>query len=100
MPTYLYSCDAHGEFEAIQSIKDAPLEKCPKCVEEKFFENECYDCDTKFVQEFDAMSCPNCMSEQISGNEDYAKPVRLIAGSSFILAGGGWASEGYSSKQK
>lgn len=96
MPTYLYSCNTHGEFEAIQSIKDASLEKCPECVEEKLFEYICGYCKEKFTQENDIMSCPSCLSENISG--DYAKPTRLISGTSFILAGGGWASEGYSSK--
>jgi putative FmdB family regulatory protein len=32
MPTYEYRCDACGhELEQFQSIKDAPLKKCPKC---------------------------------------------------------------------
>lgn len=64
MPTYLYKCDTHGEFEAIHSINDK-LEECPECKTE--------------------------------GKTSEA-PTRLIIGTSFILAGGGWASEGYSSK--
>jgi putative FmdB family regulatory protein len=36
MPTYEYGCDACGaEFEREQSIKDAPLKKCPKCGKNK-----------------------------------------------------------------
>lgn len=32
MPTYEYACAAcQHEFEAFQSIKDAPLTACPKC---------------------------------------------------------------------
>lgn len=33
MPTYLYRCELHGEFEENHSIKDL-LEVCPKCKEE------------------------------------------------------------------
>jgi putative FmdB family regulatory protein len=32
MPTYLYLCETHKEFEAIHSIKDV-LELCPICKE-------------------------------------------------------------------
>jgi len=32
MPTYEYVCaKCHHELEAFQSMKDAPLKKCPKC---------------------------------------------------------------------
>ncbi len=32
MPTYEYRCNSCGHvFEAVQSIADAPLSKCPKC---------------------------------------------------------------------
>jgi putative FmdB family regulatory protein len=32
MPTYEYICDAcRHEYETYQSIKDAPLKKCPEC---------------------------------------------------------------------
>ena len=32
MPTYDYVCSSCGhEMEAFQSMKDAPLKKCPKC---------------------------------------------------------------------
>jgi putative FmdB family regulatory protein len=32
MPTYDYACTKCGHtFEAVQSMKDAPLKKCPKC---------------------------------------------------------------------
>lgn len=30
MPTYLYKCEEHGEFEEMHSISDK-LEECPKC---------------------------------------------------------------------
>lgn len=35
MPTYDYECPACGTFEHFQSIKDAPLTKCPKCKKRK-----------------------------------------------------------------
>jgi putative FmdB family regulatory protein len=36
MPSYEYKCDACGhEFEEFQSIKDAPLRKCPQCKKNK-----------------------------------------------------------------
>jgi putative FmdB family regulatory protein len=31
MPTYEYVCTKGHKFEAFQSIKDAPLTRCPKC---------------------------------------------------------------------
>lgn len=32
MPTYEYACDACGnDFEVMQKMSDAPVEKCPKC---------------------------------------------------------------------
>jgi putative FmdB family regulatory protein len=31
MPTYEYRCEKCGDFEKEQSIKDAPLQKCPTC---------------------------------------------------------------------
>ena len=34
MPTYLYECPLHGEFEEYHSIMKT-LETCPKCEEEK-----------------------------------------------------------------
>lgn len=33
MPTYLYECQTHGEFEAVHSITEQ-LEECPVCKEE------------------------------------------------------------------
>ncbi|MGI0058158.1 MAG: FmdB family zinc ribbon protein [Nitrosotalea sp.] len=33
MPTYLYECPIHGEFEHMHSITEE-LEECPKCREE------------------------------------------------------------------
>ena len=34
MPTYLYECTNHGEFEEFHSMS-VKLEECPKCIEEK-----------------------------------------------------------------
>lgn len=33
MPTYLYQCEKHGEFEVEHSINDF-LSECPKCKDE------------------------------------------------------------------
>jgi putative FmdB family regulatory protein len=33
MPTYLYLCEKHGEFENVHSITEL-LTECPKCKEE------------------------------------------------------------------
>ena len=33
MPTYVYSCPVHKEFEEVHSINDL-IEYCPKCKEE------------------------------------------------------------------
>lgn len=36
MPTYEYKCEnCNYEFEALQSIKDEPLKKCPNCGKNK-----------------------------------------------------------------
>ena len=36
MPTYDYKCDAcKNEFEHFQSMKDAPVKKCPQCGKNK-----------------------------------------------------------------
>lgn len=62
MPTYLYECPIHGEFEQQHSISET-IENCPKCEAE---------------------------------NKPAQKVKRLIAsGTSFILAGGGWARDNY-----
>lgn len=62
MPTYIYQCEDHGEFEVTHSINEC-LEDCPKCKEE---------------------------------NKEPKKIKRLIAATSFILNGGGWAKDNYS----
>ena len=31
MPTYVYQCAKGHRFERVQSIKDAPLKRCPRC---------------------------------------------------------------------
>ena len=64
MPTYEYACAAcQHEFEAFQSIKDAPLTACPKC------------------------------------GADQARR-QISRGTGFILKGGGWYSDLYSSTKK
>lgn len=68
MPTYLYECPDHGEFEYQHSINEQ-LDVCPVCEAE--------------AQEEPRQPC---------------KVKRLISGGTgFILNGGGWASEGYKS---
>lgn len=72
MPTYLYECPVHGEFEIEHSITEE-LDFCPKCEEEA---------------EGDLT---------IMGRRSHQKVKRLIsAGTGFILTGGGWAASGYS----
>jgi putative FmdB family regulatory protein len=67
MPTYLYECPVHGEFEHQHSISES-LETCPLCLESS--DSECHP--------------PQ-------------KVKKLIAsGGSFILSGGGWARDNYS----
>ena len=31
MPTYVYQCTKGHRFERVQSIKDPPLKRCPRC---------------------------------------------------------------------
>lgn len=70
MPTYLYECPIHGEFEHQHSINEE-LEYCPHCEEKGELET--------------------------GERHTFQKVKRLIAGgTSFVLAGGGWAKEGYS----
>lgn len=38
MPTYLYECENHGEFECTHGINDV-LDKCPKCREQNLEAN-------------------------------------------------------------
>ncbi len=72
MPTYLYECPVHGEFEHSHSINEK-LEFCPKCEEEA---------------EGDLT---------LAGRRTFQKVKRLISGGTgFILSGSGWAKEGYS----
>jgi putative FmdB family regulatory protein len=74
MPTYLYKCPKHGEFEWQHSINDK-LEICPFCQDE-------------------------CSSDLILGERCLPQKVeRLIAGGAgFILSDGGvgWAKNSYS----
>ncbi len=71
MPTYLYECPKHGEFEHAHSITEI-LEFCPYCQSE---------CDTDLT---------------VGSPQEPHKVKRLISGGTgFILNGGGWASEGY-----
>lgn len=72
MPTYLYECPVHGEFEYEHSITEE-LEFCPKCEAEA---------------EGDLT---------LGGRRTWQKVKRLIAsGGSFILTGSGWARDSYS----
>lgn len=70
MPTYLYECPVHGEFEHQHSISEK-LEDCPQC-------------ESELKDKLDAPA-PCKVKRLISG------------GTGFILNGGGWASEGYKS---
>lgn len=72
MPTYLYECPVHKEFEWNHSIKEE-LQYCPLCEAEA---------------EGDLT---------LMGRRTFQKVKRLIAGGTgFILSGSGWASSGYS----
>ena len=70
MPTYLYECPIHGEFEYEHPITEE-LDYCPHCEEP---------------------------GELISGERHtFQKVKRLIArNGAFILSGGGWAKDNYS----
>lgn len=71
MPTYIYECPVHKEFEVEHSINDK-LETCPQCEAEN-------------------------SSDLIVGQKREPQKVkRLIAKSSFVLVGGGWAKDNYS----
>ena len=106
MPTYDYKCKIHGVFEAHQSIKAAPLDECPKCVQAGLIEHHCKLCDASWVypkSEAEALGVPddawgapiciNCNSKEVEQRSP--KPTRLISLGTFILKGGGWGSEGY-----
>ena len=72
MPTYLYECPKHGEFEHEHSINEE-LEYCPKC---------------EIEAEGDLTLC---------GRRSFQKVKRLIAGgTNFFLSGDGWARDNYS----
>ena len=72
MPTYLYECPIHGEFEREHPITEE-LEYCPICEEKG---------------EGDLT---------ISGRRTFQKVKKLIyGGTGFILNGSGWGKEGYS----
>jgi predicted nucleic acid-binding Zn ribbon protein len=72
--TYAYACDAGHEFEAEQSIKDAPLESCT-------FPVVCEDTD-------EARAFPETV-------ECGSRCRRLILATSFVLRGNGWYKDGY-----
>lgn len=77
MPTYLYECPTHGEFEYQHSITEE-LEFCPKCEAE--------------AQSF------NGRDNGKAAGEGYVrqKVKKLISGgTNFILMGGGWAKDSY-----
>ena len=74
MPTYLYECPVHGEFEYQHSINEQ-LEDCPQCQASQAAQDDKAEIRIKVC-----------------------KVKRLISGGTgFILNGGGWASEGYKS---
>lgn len=72
MPTYLYECPIHGEFEYQHSIKEE-LEFCPTC------QDECEQIDLSKEER----RAPNQVKRLIS------------SGTHFILAGSGWAKDNY-----
>jgi putative FmdB family regulatory protein len=61
MPTYIYLCETHGEFEAVHSITEQLME------------------------------CSLCKETGVTSKP----PKRLIASTSFVLVGGGWAKDNY-----
>lgn len=65
MPTYIYRCPLHGEFEEVHSIKDQ-LETCPLCEEDPEHHG------------------PPCKVDRL-----------ISGGGSFILNGSGWAKDNY-----
>jgi putative FmdB family regulatory protein len=65
MPTYLYECPMHGEFEAQHSVTEE-LEVCPLCANDHSNNNE--PCKVKRL---------------------------IAGGTNFILTGGGWAKDSY-----
>ncbi len=72
MPTYLYECPIHGEFEHQHSINEE-LKFCPKC------QDECAHLDLSKEER----RAPCQVKKLISG------------GTNFILVGGGWAKDNY-----
>ncbi|HVI39523.1 MAG TPA: zinc ribbon domain-containing protein [Anaerovoracaceae bacterium] len=58
------------------------------------YEYECTDCkhgweEDQSIKDDPVKVCPSCKNETAK---------RLISGSNFVLVGGGWAKEGYSTK--
>lgn len=58
------------------------------------YEYECSDCshnweEDQSIKDDPIKTCPSCKKETAK---------RLISGSNFVLVGGGWAKEGYSTK--
>jgi DNA-binding helix-hairpin-helix protein with protein kinase domain len=79
MPTYLYYCEIHGEFEYEHSIAEE-LEYCPKC------ELEAGGDLTLSVS-----------ATTLKGRRSFQKVKKLISGGTgFILSGDGWARDNYS----
>lgn len=70
MPTYVYKCPVHGEFEVEQRITDPKLETCPRVAGDQLTLGRSWRCGQRIE--------------------------RLIAGgTSFALKGSGWAKDGY-----
>ena len=56
----------------------------------------CENCQEEFEATHSiSVELEECTECKLKGS-DSKKPKRLIAGTSFILKGGGWAKEGYS----
>ena len=114
MPTYIYQCNQHGEFEVTQKISDPALDTCPECSAAGTvqFEFECQACSTVTTGQRDSFvkDCQGCQAAGKGqstgvGYEDGwimrpVRPKRLISLSSFSLSSGGvgWCGNGYSSK--
>ena|ERR1700743_820348 len=100
MPVYLYNCPIHNNFETQQSIKDDELESCPQCElsDENKIDLHCTKCNKRWGlsrEERLSKVCKFCGAHDCV-EKVFPKPKKLIAATSFILQGGGWASSGYS----
>lgn len=100
MPTYLYYCPIHKNFEVQQSIKEEALNSCPQCIlsDENKTDFHCTKCDARWGlsrEEKLSKVCKSCGLHDCV-EKVFPKPKRLISATSFILQGGGWARDNYS----